>query len=364
MKKTTENTNLPVESVEHVHEDTGDGNVTTYELYFDPISGELGATCVKDHEDRLPATQMAREGFFVGGSVGERGAGPTPTSARADDVFNRNAPVLETDALGGRKVLIVGLGSGGSTIADSLARSGVGRFTLWDHDRLDVHNVGRHVCTLEDVGRPKVDAMRDRILSINPSAEIECVHQDVTKAGNDLDAVIRDVDCVVAGTDNNASRFAINQAAVDAEKPAYFGRAYTRASGGDVIQVLPKRDLPCYACHVEGRMVAEEVSSARDAERTAYADRPVAVEPGLAIDIWPIANMIARLVVLRLCMGTASTLVETAEELDAPLYLWANRRQENFADWPANGTRSMKGFSILRWYAVGVKKNPECMSCM
>lgn len=331
-----------------------------YELYFDP-TGALCAMRIKDDQDRLPATQMAREGFFHGDSTGERG--DTRSSPPVNDVFNRNAAVLETDALAAKRVLIVGLGSGGSAVADSLARSGVGGFTLWDHDRLDVDNVGRHVCTLSDVGRPKVDAMRDRILAINPAAEIECIHQDATKAVDDLCVAVDSADCVVAGTDNNASRFAINEAALQAARPAYFGRAYTRACGGDVIQMLPGRNMPCYACHADAQIVTEEVSSARDAERTAYADKPVPIEPGLAIDVWPIANMIARLTVLRLCEGTASTLVETADELDAPLYLWANRRQENFAGWPANGTRSHKGLAILRWYAVGVPKNPECMAC-
>ena len=56
-------------------------------------------------------------------------------------------------------------------------------------------------------------------------------------------------------------------------KPALFGRAFTRAAGGDVIQVIPPV-TPCYCCHVAGRVVAEEVSSARDMARVAYADLP------------------------------------------------------------------------------------------
>ena len=277
-------------------------------------------------------------------------------------LFTRNAPVLETDALADRSVLCVGLGSGGATVADLLARSGVGRFVLWDHDSLESHNVARHVCTQRDLGRPKVSAMRDHILSVNPAAQVEAIHRDAIKAGEALEEAVAGVDCVVAGTDNNASRFAINAAAVGAAKPAYYGRAFTRACGGDVIQVLPRRDMPCYACHAEGRTVEEEVSSPRDAERRAYADKPTPIEPGLAVDIQPIANMIARLVVLRLCVGTGSSLAETADELDAPLYLWANQRKENFANWRPM-ERSYSRMAILRWYAIGMEKNPECMTC-
>ena len=299
---------------------------------------------------------MHNLGQAVSGSKSaERGCQPMT-------LFARNAPVLETDALSGKSVLCIGLGSGGSTIADLLARSGVGQFVLWDHDSLEPHNVARHICTQRDLGRPKVDAMRDHILSINPAAEVTPIHRDATKAAAELAEAVAGVDCVVVGTDNNASRFAINAAAISAAKPAYYGRAFTRACGGDVIQVLPGRNMPCYACHTERRMVEEEVSSARDAERSAYADRPTPIEPGLAVDIQPIANMVARLVVLRLCVGTGSSLTETADELDAPLYLWANQRKENFANWQPM-ERSYSRMAILRWYAIGLEKSPECMTC-
>ena len=75
-------------------------------------------------------------------------------------LFARNVPVLETDALAGKSVPCVGLGSGGATVADLLARSGVGGFVLWDHDSLEPHNVARHICTQRDLGRPKVEAKR------------------------------------------------------------------------------------------------------------------------------------------------------------------------------------------------------------
>ena len=127
--------------------------------------------------------------------------------------FTRNAPVLETDALARRSVLCIGLGSGGSAVADQLARSGVGRFVLWDHDRLESHNIGRHICTLRDIGRRKVLAVRDHILAVNPAAQVETVHTDVLYASDRLAEIMETVDGVIAGTDNNASRFAINDAA-------------------------------------------------------------------------------------------------------------------------------------------------------
>lgn len=278
------------------------------------------------------------------------------------NTFTRNAPIIESKALSGCLVLCIGLGSGGSAVVDQLARSGVGRFVLWDQDRLHANNVVRHICTLRDIGRKKVQAVRDHVLSINPAAEVQTVNQDVMKVDTDvLDEVVKESDCVVAGTDNNRSRFRINEAALKAGKPIYFGRAYTRACGGDVIQVIPDEHTPCYACHVKGRVVDEEVSSTRDAGRISYADRPVPIEPGLSVDIQPIANMIARLVVLRLS-GRTSSLRGTSKELDAPVYVWSNRREQPFGSWKPMG-RSYSRPSILRWYAVNAKKDPQCGTC-
>lgn len=69
------------------------------------------------------------------------------------------------------RVHIIGCGSVGSTIAESLARNGVTRFTLWDFDKVEKHNIVNQMFTQNDVGRLKVEALRDIILAINPDAE-------------------------------------------------------------------------------------------------------------------------------------------------------------------------------------------------
>ncbi len=279
--------------------------------------------------------------------------------------FTRNTPILESSLLAEKTVLCVGLGSGGAAVADSLARSGVGRFILWDQDRLESHNVGRHVCTLQDIGRRKVFAVRDHLLRVNPAARVEVVDADVLQhdgPGGLADQKVRQSDVVIVGTDNNPSRYVLNDLAWQAGKPSLYGRAFQRACGGDVIQVIPRRGMPCYACHTGTLVVDEEISSQRDADAVAYADHPVAVEPGLFVDIQPIAGMLARLALLRLVDGTGSTLESTAAELDAPLYLWGNRREHNFANW-APMRRSWSQLAILRWYGINVVRNQECATC-
>jgi molybdopterin-synthase adenylyltransferase len=287
--------------------------------------------------------------------------GPVGIVTTGAQAFTRNLAILESTTLDGATVLCIGLGSGGSVVVDLLARAGVGRLLLWDMDRLEAHNIGRHVCTLADIGRRKTVAMRDHVHAINPVAGVDCIDADVLQSPALLEDAVRRADCVVAGTDNNASRFAINEAAWRLGKPAFYGRAFTRASGGDVIQVIPPT-TPCYCCHAAGRVVEEEVSSSRDAGRVAYADRPVPVEPGLCVDVQPVANMIARLCLLRLCQRAASPLGVFAAEMNAPLYLWANRREYQFAGWKPM-ERSYDRLSVLRWYGITVPKDKECPTC-
>jgi len=65
---------------------------------------------------------------------------------------------------------IVGCGSVGSTLAENLARCGVTRFTLWDFDTVEPHNIVNQMFTQKDVGKTKVEALRDIIIEINPDA--------------------------------------------------------------------------------------------------------------------------------------------------------------------------------------------------
>ncbi len=70
-------------------------------------------------------------------------------------------------------VAIFGVGGVGGFAAEALARSGVGRLDLFDHDTVSLSNLNRQIiATLDTVGEPKVEVMKKRIASINPAAEV------------------------------------------------------------------------------------------------------------------------------------------------------------------------------------------------
>lgn len=74
-------------------------------------------------------------------------------------------------------VAVFGIGGVGGYVVEALARSGVGRLHLIDHDTVSVSNLNRQIiATVNTIGRYKVDAAKERVMEINPEAEV-CTHK-------------------------------------------------------------------------------------------------------------------------------------------------------------------------------------------
>ena len=99
-------------------------------------------------------------------------------------IFRRTELLLGADAthrLVEKRVIIFGVGGVGSWCAESLIRSGIRRLTIVDSDRVCITNINRQLmATTKTVGQVKVDALKERLLSINPSAEITALQQIFT----------------------------------------------------------------------------------------------------------------------------------------------------------------------------------------
>ena len=96
-------------------------------------------------------------------------------------IFRRSELLLGDEAMRSiaeKRVIIFGVGGVGSWCAESLVRSGIRQLTIVDSDRVCITNINRQLmATSKTVGQVKVDVLKERLLSINPSAEITAIQQ-------------------------------------------------------------------------------------------------------------------------------------------------------------------------------------------
>ena len=108
-----------------------------------------------------------------------------------------------------RHVLIAGLGGVGSYAAEAIARAGVGRLTLLDHDRVAPSNLNRQLVALRStVGAPKTEVMQRRIADIDPSIRVQTV-TEFLRPDNIPELVPADVDYVLDCIDSIACKAAL-----------------------------------------------------------------------------------------------------------------------------------------------------------
>ncbi len=143
-------------------------------------------------------------------------------------------------------VLLIGAGGLGSPAALYLASAGVGTLTVCDGDTVDRTNLQRQIVHRESaIGRPKAESARETLLSLNSEARIRSVAERVE--GSRLETLVAEADVVLDGSDNFATRHAVNRACVGARKPLVSG-AGIRFDGQLAVFDLRQRDAPCYAC--------------------------------------------------------------------------------------------------------------------
>jgi molybdopterin/thiamine biosynthesis adenylyltransferase len=144
------------------------------------------------------------------------------------------------------RALICGCGALGSVIANTLARSGVGKLRIVDRDFLELNNLQRQVLYDEaDVAAalPKSVAAAEKLRRINSQIEIEPVVADID-SGNIL-SLAKDCDIILDGTDNFETRFLLNEAAVKLQFPWIYGGCI--GAEGQSLTILPGKP-PCFRC--------------------------------------------------------------------------------------------------------------------
>lgn len=107
-----------------------------------------------------------------------------------------------------KHVFVAGLGGVGSYCAEALARAGVGRLTLLDHDVVAISNINRQLpALLSTVGQPKAELMRARIMDINPTCRLEILRTFLN--GENVNELVPECDYVVDAIDSLACKVAL-----------------------------------------------------------------------------------------------------------------------------------------------------------
>jgi adenylyltransferase/sulfurtransferase len=142
------------------------------------------------------------------------------------------------------RVLCVGAGGLGSPVALYLAAAGIGTLGIAEDDTVDLSNVQRQILYgSADVGRPKLEAAVQRLQQLNPHTKV--IPHALRLDADNVMAVIDGYDIVVDGSDNFATRYLVNDAAVLAGKPDVHASVY-RFEGQ--VSVFDAARGPCYSC--------------------------------------------------------------------------------------------------------------------
>ena len=205
----------------------------------------------------------------------------------------------DLDLLWNKKVLILGLGTGGSKIALELARAGNGNLILADPDRLAYPNISRHEGDMFDVGKPKAQVAAERIYKVNPAVKVKCYNENIFERPlNQVQAIFENADLVIAATDKAGVQLLINQVTQKFSIPCVFGGCYEEALGGEVFYTLPNENMPCLSC-LRGGLQQPEKSGSIDYS-TAKNIEDYEGQPGLhaMIDFVTCAEIIISLGIL------------------------------------------------------------------
>ncbi|MEX2680186.1 MAG: ThiF family adenylyltransferase [Candidatus Sigynarchaeota archaeon] len=156
---------------------------------------------------------------------------------------------IKWDALLRKSVTIAGVGGLGMLTAEMLARCGVGTLYLFDMDVVDTVNLNRLGFQPEDIGRPKVEVIAERIKRINGDVHPQPHHGDIMMPDNEdvFESRVKKSNAVLMGMDNLPARMFVNQKCVNNGVVLIDGGTSRSALSGHVQPIIPGRTA-CIAC--------------------------------------------------------------------------------------------------------------------
>ena len=158
----------------------------------------------------------------------------------------KNVGIAGQKAIINSKVLIVGAGGLGCPIADYLSRAGVGTIGIADHDKVCLSNIHRQpLYSSKDVGKFKVNVLKEKIKSINPLIKIKIFKKKITY--KNLNSIIKSFDIIIDGSDNFKTKFLLNEYSIKYKKILIVG-AISKFDGHVFTFNFKNQNIPCLKC--------------------------------------------------------------------------------------------------------------------
>ena len=142
------------------------------------------------------------------------------------------------------RIVVFGVGGLGSVSSIYLTALGIGKLLLVDHGKVELSNLNRQILyKTSDIGKFKVKIAAQRLKELNPNVDIEYSIEKITS--ENVYDFIREADVVIDGLDNWETRFIVNRACVELNKP--FIHAGVHGMYGQLLVVVPGKS-PCLQC--------------------------------------------------------------------------------------------------------------------
>lgn len=152
------------------------------------------------------------------------------------------------------RVAVIGVGGLGSVSSIYLVAAGVGKLIIVDKDVVELDNLNRQILHwTRDIGKPKIRSAMEKLRELNPEVDVEGVITEVNE--ENAYEIVKEVDVVVDGLDNWATRLVVNKACVELRKP--FVHAGVQGLYGQLTVVVPY-ESPCLQCIVPTSLIKSE----------------------------------------------------------------------------------------------------------
>ncbi len=172
--------------------------------------------------------------------------------------YDRIKDSVDVQLLNNTHIVVVGAG-GAKHLIMNLARTGIGQLTVLDIDTVEDTNIVRQGYDQADIGKYKVDALREKVHRINPDVRYRGITENfLNMTTQELNNIFEDADLILMLTDSFDAQSCGNILALGYRKPALWAGWYARSRTAEIFFQIPGYTPACFRCAMSSRYRAQE----------------------------------------------------------------------------------------------------------